>query len=68
MAEGAVLSRGNALAFEHDLLSALTTITERAPLRHMVTPGRFTMSVAMTNCGRAGWIMGSVRVNLTFRI
>jgi len=56
MADGAVLLRGKALAFEHDLLSALTTITECAPFRHMVTPGGFTMSVAMTNFGRAGWI------------
>jgi hypothetical protein len=54
MVEGAVLLRGKALAFEHDLFSALTTITERAPLRHMITPGGFTMSVA--NCGRAGWV------------
>jgi alkylated DNA repair protein (DNA oxidative demethylase) len=56
MVEGAVLLRGKALAFEHDLFSALTTITERAPLRHMITSGGFTMSVAKTNCGRAGWV------------
>jgi alkylated DNA repair protein (DNA oxidative demethylase) len=56
MAEGAVLLRGKALTFEHDLLQALVTITERAPFRHMITPGGFTMSVAMTNCGHAGWI------------
>lgn len=28
----------------------------RAPLRHLVTPGGYTMSVAMTNCGRLGWV------------
>jgi hypothetical protein len=56
MAEGAVLLRGNGLAFEHDLFSALTTVIGRAPFRHMITPGGYTMSVAMTNCGRAGWI------------
>jgi alkylated DNA repair protein (DNA oxidative demethylase) len=56
MADGAVLLGGKALSFEHDLLSALAKITERAPFRHMITPGGFTMSVAMTNCGRAGWI------------
>lgn len=56
MADGAVLLRGKALTFEHDLLSALIEITERAPFRHMITPSGFTMSVAMTNCGRAGWI------------
>jgi alkylated DNA repair protein (DNA oxidative demethylase) len=56
MADGAVLLRGKALAYERGLLSALARVTERAPFRHMVTPGGFTMSVAMTNCGRAGWI------------
>lgn len=56
MAEGAVLLRSAALPFEADLLSALAQITEQAPFRHMVTPGGFVMSVAMTNCGAAGWI------------
>ncbi len=37
-------------------MAYLTQIIAAAPLRHMVTPGGFTMSVAMTNCGRAGWI------------
>ena len=27
-----------------------------APFRHMLTPGGCLMSVAMTNCGAAGWI------------
>ena len=27
-----------------------------APLRHMLTPGGRRMSVAMTNCGSAGWV------------
>jgi len=27
-----------------------------APLRHMVTPGGFRMSVAMSNCGALGWV------------
>lgn len=56
MAEGAVLLRGKALAFETDILAALQTITALAPFRHMTTPGGFVMSVAMTNCGAAGWI------------
>src|SRR3989441_52300 len=29
---------------------------EVAPFRHMVTPGGYRMSVAMTNCGAAGWV------------
>lgn len=56
MAEGAVLLRGSALPFETELLAALRDITARAPFRHMVTPGGHTMSVAMTNCGAAGWV------------
>ncbi len=26
------------------------------PFRHMITPGGWRMSVAMTNCGKAGWV------------
>ena len=56
MAGGAVLLRGKALPFETDVLAALHAITARAPFRHMTTPGGYVMSVAMTNCGAAGWI------------
>jgi alkylated DNA repair protein (DNA oxidative demethylase) len=56
IAKGAVLLRGKALPFEADLLTALHAIMARAPFRHMTTPGGFVMSVAMTNCGTAGWI------------
>ena len=56
MAAGAVLLHGNALAFEDALLAALGTVTTQAPFRHMVTPGGFLMSVAMTNCGAVGWV------------
>ncbi|MET2825668.1 DNA oxidative demethylase AlkB [Mesorhizobium shangrilense] len=56
MAEGAVLLRGAALPFEVAILAALDTITARAPFRHMTTPGGYVMSVAMTNCGAAGWV------------
>jgi alkylated DNA repair protein (DNA oxidative demethylase) len=56
MAEGAMLLRGAALPFETDILTAIQAITARSPFRHMVTPGGFAMSVAMTNCGAAGWV------------
>jgi len=56
MAEGAVLLRGAALPFEAAILAALNTITTQAPFRHMTTPGGYVMSVAMTNCGAAGWV------------
>jgi DNA oxidative demethylase len=52
MAEGAMLLRGAALPLESGLLAALTGVT----VRHRITPGGYTMSVAMTNCGAAGWI------------
>jgi DNA oxidative demethylase len=56
MAEGAMLLRGAALPFETDILIAIQAITPVSPFRHMVTPGGFVMSVAMTNCGAAGWV------------
>lgn len=56
MAEGAVLLRGFTLARQDQLLAALREVIAAAPFRHMVTPGGFTMSVAMTNCGRVGWV------------
>jgi alkylated DNA repair protein (DNA oxidative demethylase) len=53
---GAVLLCGRALPDEDQLLSALDGVVAAAPFRHMVTPGGFTMSVAMTNCGAVGWV------------
>jgi DNA oxidative demethylase len=56
IAEGAVLLRGFARPIEDGLIAALREIVEQAPFRHMLTPGGHQMSVAMTNCGSAGWI------------
>jgi alkylated DNA repair protein (DNA oxidative demethylase) len=56
LAPGAVLLRGFALAAETDLKLAVAAVAAAAPFRHMKTPGGFTMSVAMTNCGRLGWV------------
>src|ERR1700688_1706859 len=56
MAEGAVLLRGFAKPIESELLAALHEIVAQAPFRHMFTPGGHQMSVAMTNCGNAGWV------------
>ena len=41
---------------DRTLLTAINDITQAAPFRRMVVPGGWTMSVAMTNCGRAGWV------------
>jgi alkylated DNA repair protein (DNA oxidative demethylase) len=56
MAEGAVLLRGFASPAESDIIAALRDIVAQAPFRHMSTPGGHQMSVAMTNCGSAGWV------------
>jgi alkylated DNA repair protein (DNA oxidative demethylase) len=56
LSPGAMLLAGFALPVETDLLAALSDIVAVAPFRHMVTPGGFRMSVAMTNCGAAGWV------------
>lgn len=47
--------RGFALADAPALLAAVEAIAQQAPFRHMITPGGFEMSVALTNCGTLGW-------------
>jgi DNA oxidative demethylase len=54
--DGAVLLRGFATAEAPQLIEAVSRITQDAPFRHLITPGGHTMSVAMTNCGRVGWV------------
>ena len=56
LAEGAVVLRGFAAAEAEALMAALEGILASAPFRHMVTPGGYSMSVAMSNCGDAGWV------------
>jgi alkylated DNA repair protein (DNA oxidative demethylase) len=56
LAEGALLLRGFALPHASTLKADLDRIIAAAPLRHMMTPGGFRMSVAMTNCGCVGWV------------
>jgi alkylated DNA repair protein (DNA oxidative demethylase) len=56
LAEGAVLLREFALAQGGQLVADVRSVVAEAPFRHMVTPGGFRMSVAMSNCGGAGWI------------
>ncbi|PCI64755.1 MAG: DNA oxidative demethylase AlkB [Kordiimonadales bacterium] len=52
--DGAVLFPG--LADGTALLRKIKTVLERAPLRHLTTPGGHRMSVAMSNCGPLGWV------------
>jgi DNA oxidative demethylase len=53
---GATLLRGFALAQSAQVLEAVAEVVRQSPFRHMITPGGFRMSVAMTNCGSAGWV------------
>ncbi|MDN3577109.1 DNA oxidative demethylase AlkB [Chitinimonas viridis] len=53
---GAVVLRSQALMQADSLLATVAQLLVAAPLRHMLTPGGQTMSVAMSNCGHLGWI------------
>jgi DNA oxidative demethylase len=53
---GAMLLRGFARGEAAALVRKIERVAATAPFRHMVTPGGFAMSVAMTNCGAFGWI------------
>lgn len=52
----AYLLKGFALSGQAALVADLQYVISAAPFRYMVTPGGFTMSVAMSNCGTLGWI------------
>jgi DNA oxidative demethylase len=54
--EGAVLLRGFAISEARLLIEEVARIAQTAAFRHLVTPGGYTMSVAMTNCGHVGWV------------
>lgn len=53
---GAMLLRGFATPNASALLEEVARVARVSPFRHLVTPGGHTMSVAMTNCGRVGWV------------
>lgn len=54
--EGAWVFGGFAREQGAQLIDAIHAVAEAAPFRHMATPGGLRMSVAMTNCGEAGWV------------
>ena len=56
LAEGAFILRGFAQPETAALFAAANEIATASPFRHMVTPGGFRMSVAMTSCGDTGWV------------
>jgi alkylated DNA repair protein (DNA oxidative demethylase) len=51
-----VLLRGFAATEAPLLLEEVARISQVAAFRHLITPGGYTMSAAMTNCGRVGWV------------
>jgi alkylated DNA repair protein (DNA oxidative demethylase) len=59
IAPGAVLLHGFAREADAALLQAVESVLNQAPLRHWQTPGGYTMSVAMSNCGPLGWVSDS---------
>lgn len=55
LAPGAVILRRFAFCEAPSLIADITAVVSQSPFRQMVTPGGYTMSVAMTNCGPLGW-------------
>lgn len=53
---GAWILRGFAAARAPEFLREIALVQKQAPPRRMLTPGGRTMSVAITNCGRLGWV------------
>ena len=56
LAEGALILCGFVREIDNLLLHEIETIVFKAPFRHMITPGGYRMSVAMSNCGTVGWV------------
>src|SRR5688572_1377387 len=56
LAEGATVLRGLAADAAPELVASPHDLLVASPFRHMVVPGGRRMSVAMTNCGSAGWV------------
>jgi DNA oxidative demethylase len=56
---GAVVLQAFAFDDAPVLLASIERIAREAPWRHMTTTRGWRMSVAMTNCGEAGWLSDS---------
>ncbi|POT59741.1 DNA oxidative demethylase AlkB [Citrobacter amalonaticus] len=55
LAPGALILRRFAFSTAQELVQEIDILARQSPFRQMVTPGGYTMSVAMTNCGKLGW-------------
>jgi len=47
--------RSFAQPYADALMQGVDDVTAQSPFRHMDTPGGYTMSVALTNCGQLAW-------------
>jgi alkylated DNA repair protein (DNA oxidative demethylase) len=56
LAPGAVLLRAFAREQVASLLQSTEAVLAQVALRHMQTPGGYTMSVATASCGALGWV------------
>ena len=56
LAPGACVLRQFARPHECELIAGIESVAARSPFRHLITPGGYRMSVAMTNCGPLGWV------------
>ena len=56
IARGAMLFRAAAESSAEALLREIENVIAISPLRRVTTPMGKSMSVEMTNCGRAGWV------------
>jgi len=56
LAPGALLMRGFGRDDDVDILQAVESVIAQAPLRHLQTPGGYTMSIQTTRCGSMGWV------------
>lgn len=55
LAPGAMILRRFAFSAAQQLIEDIDAVASQSLFRQMVTPGGYTMSVAMTNCGKRGW-------------
>ena len=53
--EQSCVLRGYALPWLERVLPELRAVLVQSPFRHMVTPGGYTMSAALSSCGALGW-------------
>ncbi|TLU74336.1 DNA oxidative demethylase AlkB [Lichenicoccus roseus] len=56
LGDGAWLLHGHVLQHEAALFAAALAVAAQSPFRRMATRGGGMLSVAMTNCGKVGWI------------